>query len=133
MKTVLCSGGMDPLHIGHLNLLQAAATYGRVIVALNSDDWLRRKKDYRVMPFADRARILAALEVVADVRPVWDEDDTVCAALREWLPDIFANGGDRTQADPREHSVCEELGIEELFEVGGAKIRSSSELIGAVR
>ncbi len=133
MKTVLCSGGMDPLHIGHLNLLQAAASHGHVVVALNSDDWLRRKKGYCLMSYADRARILMALEVVAEVMPVWDEDETVCDALRRLRPDIYANGGDRTIPNPFEHAVCREMGITELFDVGGGKVRSSSELVGAVR
>ncbi len=132
MRTVMVSGGFDPLHIGHLDLLDAAAGYGRVVVALNSDDWLYRKKGYSFMPHGDRTRILKALEVVTDVTPLNDADGTVCEALRRIRPAYFANGGDREQAEPREHAVCEELGIEELFGIGGAKVRSSSQLIGAV-
>ena len=129
MMTVLVSGGFDPLHVGHLELLDAAAARGHVLVALNTDDWLRRKKGYSVMPHADRTRILKALAVVTDVTPVNDADGTVCQTLRNLRPDCFANGGDRTQADPREHAVCEELGIEELFDIGGAKVRSSSQFM----
>lgn len=139
MKTILCSGGFDPLHIGHLDLLDAAAAYGHVIVVLNSDDWLRRKKGYAVMCHADRTRILKALTVVTDVTPVNDADGTVCEALKRIRPDYFANGGDRpagiTVLSPwaaKEHALCKEWGIEILVCVGGDKVRSSSQLIGVV-
>ena len=60
---IMVSGGFDPLHVGHLDLLDAAYTRGRVIVALNSDDWLIRKKGFCLMPWDDRARILRALHL----------------------------------------------------------------------
>jgi len=129
MKTVLVSGGFDPLHIGHVALLREAALYGEVIVALNSDEWLRRKKGHVVMPWADRATILLAIRHVTNVTPVTDSDGTVCEALRRIRPTAFANGGDRTTADPREHAVCADLDIMELFGIGGAKARSSSEIV----
>ncbi len=135
MKTILCSGGFDPLHVGHLDLLDGASSYGHVIVVLNSDDWLMRKKGYVFMTWHDRWRILCALRprLVANVLPSHgDKDDTVCEALRRIRPNYFANGGDRVVGDPREHAVCEDLGIEELFNVGGEKIRSSSILVDAV-
>ena len=126
---VMISGGFDPLHIGHLNMIEAAAELGRVYVALNSDDWLLRKKGYRVMPWGERARILKALRLVTDVIPVNDDDGTVCQALYHLHPHVFANGGDRTTAEPREAAVCKSLGIRQVFNVGGGKIRSSSELV----
>lgn len=128
---VLVSGGFDPLHVGHLNLLEAAAEHGDVLVALNSDQWLIRKKGYLVMPYEDRARILLALKVVRTVSPVDDHDGTVCAALAKLRPHVFANGGDRTEANPAEHALCEKLGIKEIFGVGGGKARSSSDLVNA--
>ena len=130
---ILCSGGFDPLHIGHLHYLEAASRKGQVIVALNSDAWLMAKKGYVFMPWRDRAWIITALSCVAMIWSVKDNDGTVCEALRWWKPDIFANGGDRTKANPAEHTVCEELGIKELFNVGGGKIQSSSKLVDAVR
>ena len=139
MKTVLCSGGFDPIHSGHLHYLLGAVIYGKVIVALNSDDWLRRKKGYCFQPWWDRANIVRSIKNVDEAVPVDDHDDTVCAALRAILPDYFANGGDRHDrqrcaAFTAEHSVCKELGIEELFGVGGrTKMQSSSKLVEAVR
>lgn len=134
---VMVSGGFDPLHVGHLDLLEAAAHLGSkdhtVIVALHSNDWLFRKKGYVFMPHADRARLLKALECVADVSALNDYDDTVCEALKRIRPDAFANGGDRVKAHPAEAAICEELGIQQIFNVGGSKVRSSSDLIKAVR
>ena len=56
--TVCVSGGFDPVHIGHLRMIQEAAEYGHVIVIVNSDDWLMRKKGYIFMPFEERCEIL---------------------------------------------------------------------------
>ena len=49
MKTIMVSGGFDPIYIGHIKMLQEAAKWGKVIVALNSDDWLIRKKGYELI------------------------------------------------------------------------------------
>lgn len=129
MKNILCSGGFDPLHIGHLKYLEEAAAFGQVIVILNSDDWLVAKKGYAFMPWSERAWIITALSCTAMVWHPKDGDGTVCESLRWWKPDYFANGGDRTKANPDEHAVCEELGIKELFNVGGDKIASSSKMV----
>lgn len=126
--TVLVSGGFDPLHDGHLDYLEGAASFGRVIVALNSDNWLMRKKGYVFMPWSARARLLKAIAAVYDVVAFDDSDDTVCEVLRSLQPNVFCNGGDRIVAEPREDAVCKELGIIQVFGVGGAKIRSSSDL-----
>ena len=130
----MVSGCFDPLHIGHLDYLEGAKFYGDVIVALNSDEWLFKKKGYVFMPFADRERILIALEVVTAVTPVNDYDGTVCEAIKRIRPDSFCNGGDRTGPDPREDVVCRELGIFQIFKVGGEeKVRSSSQLVSEAR
>ena len=50
MKTIALSGGFDPVHIGHLRMMQEASTFGRVIIILNSDEWLISKKGYMFMP-----------------------------------------------------------------------------------
>ena len=126
---VLVSGGFDPLHVGHLDLIEAAHKLGGVTVALNSDDWLLRKKGYVFTPWEDRRRLLLALKLIVAVVPVSDSDGTVSAALRELKPDIFANGGDRKGANPKEATTCVAFGIKQMFNVGGAKVRSSSDLL----
>lgn len=127
--TVMVSGGFDPLHVGHLDLIEAAAGYGNVIVALNSDWWLEKKKQYLFMPWEERARILSALSRVHTVVQVFDRDRTVCEALLRIRPAYFANGGDRESANPDEHEVCNLRGIKELFGIGGTKTRSSSQIV----
>lgn len=126
---VMVSGGMDVLHVGHVRLLKAAATYGSVIVALNSDWWLMQKKGYVVMSWHERREVLMSCRYVQGVVPVEDADGTVCEALRRILPRLFLNGGDRTTAHPKEHATCKSLSIGEVFGVGGSKVESSSDLI----
>ena len=125
----MVSGGFSILHIGHIRLIRSASEYGRVIVALNSDEWLSRKKESPQVPWAERAEVLLALRQVADVIRVDDTDGSVSEALERIRPMYFVNGGDRTEADPLEHAVCERLGIYEMFGIGGNKIRSSREFI----
>lgn len=136
--TVAVSGGFDPLHIGHVNLLQEAKTLGeRLVVILNNDNWIRQKKGYVFMPENERAAILQAIRFVDDViitahfqKP---QDMSVCAELEKLRPDIFANGGDRVAQNIPEYALCETLGIKMIFNVGGGKIQSSSDLIRQVK
>jgi D-beta-D-heptose 7-phosphate kinase/D-beta-D-heptose 1-phosphate adenosyltransferase len=127
-RPLLLSGGMDPLHVGHVRLILAAKVYrSEVVIALNSDEWLLQKKGFVFMPWDERAEILRALHV--RVTHVDDRDGTVCEALERVRPYYFGNGGDRTVPNPYEHLVCERLGIIELFGLGGRKVQSSSELV----
>ena len=128
-KTVMVSGGFDPIHVGHVRMILAASEYGDVIVVANSDEWLTRKKGYNFMPFGERKEIIESIRGVLKVVPVNDQDNTVCAALIEHEPDFFANGGDRKQDNTPEKIVCESLGIEMLWNFGGVKIQSSSDLV----
>ena len=128
-KTICVSGGFDPVHIGHLRMIQEAAEYGHVIVIVNSDDWLMRKKGYIFMPFEERCEILRGFTATGETTFVDDTDGTVCEALRRIKPDYFANGGDRKTNNTPEMDVCEELGIEMLWGAGGGKIQSSSTLV----
>ena len=132
MFRVCISGGFDPLHVGHIRLIQAAGHYGQLFIILNSDGWLLRKKGYVFMPWAERSEILKELYSVYGVRSVDDTDGTVCEALRWLRPDIFCNGGDRVSANPAEAETCERLGIKQLFNVGGDKIQSSSWLVRSI-
>ena len=79
--TICVSGGFDPVHIGHLRMIQEAAEHGQVIVIVNSDDWLMRKKGYIFMPFEERCEILRGFTGVAETSFVDDTDNTVCEAL----------------------------------------------------
>ena len=138
-KIVMVSGGFDPLHIGHVRYLKEAKKLGdRLIVVINNDNWLRKKKGYVFMPENDRKEIIESFEsvdrVIISSHEENTEDMSVCMGLIEVKPHIFANGGDRspTQTDipSSEHKVCNELGIKMVFNVGrGGKIRSSSELL----
>jgi cytidyltransferase-like protein len=81
-KTIMVSGGFDPVHIGHIRMIIEASKHGDVIVVANSDDWLYRKKGFVFMEFDQRAEILAAIKGVIKVSGVDDYDGTVCEAIR---------------------------------------------------
>lgn len=128
-KIICVSGGFDPVHIGHLRMIQEASKYGHVVVIVNSDDWLMRKKGYIFMPFNERCEILEGFEATGETTNVDDRDDTVCDAIRRIKPTYFANGGDRKTDNTPEMDVCNEVGVELLWNMGGGKIQSSSSLV----
>jgi cytidyltransferase-like protein len=130
-KTIVISGGFDPIHPGHIAMIEDAAEYGEVHIIANSDEWLVRKKGFFFQPWADRKKILEAY--TPHVHAVDDSDGTVCEALRRIKPDFFGNGGDRKKDNTPELDVCEELGIEPVFELGGGKYSSSSAINGQQR
>ena len=117
------------MHIGHLRMIQEAAQYGEVIVIVNSDEWLMRKKGYIFMPFGERCEILRGFRGVKDTTHVDDTDNTVCEALARIKPTYFANGGDRKNNNTPEMEVCAIKGIQLLWNIGGGKIQSSSTLV----
>jgi len=127
--TIMVSGGFDPIHVGHVRMLLAAADLGNVIVVVNSDDWLMRKKGYIFMPFDERIEIIRSILGVSDIVSVDDTEGTVCSALRLIKPDMFGNGGDRTDKNTPEKELCNKLGIEMIWSLGGEKIQSSSDLV----
>lgn len=132
---IIVSGGFDPMHKGHIRLILSASVRGAVFILLNSDEWLVKKKGKSFMKFDDRREILAAMRGVCTVREVDDSDGSVCKGLekiRKEHPEAkitFANGGDRFANNIPEVATCEENNIEILFNVGGNKVASSSELI----
>lgn len=135
-KTVMVSGGFDPLHVGHVRLLQAARALGdRLIVVVNNDNWLRQKKGWVFMSEDERVEIIEAIDVVDKVflslHSKEPTDMSVCMELHMLRPDIFANGGDRSPDDVPipEAFVCKQRGIEVAYGVGGGKVQSSSHLV----
>jgi len=128
-KIVTVSGGFDPVHVGHVRMIQEAARHGDVIIIANSDNWLKRKKGYAFMTYEERQEILAAFKGVIDVIEAKDDDGTVCKSLEHIMPDMFANGGDRKGNNTPEVVLCEKLGIKLLWNIGGEKIQSSSDLV----
>ena len=133
-KIVLVTGGFDPLHSGHLAYLQEARELGRVIVGLNSDDWLKRKKGQSFMPFAERKVIMENLKCVTACIGFDDYDNSAKDAIyqvRRMFPlstIVFANGGDRTQDNIPEMDVMDG-NVEFVFGVGGDHKRNSSSWI----
>lgn len=137
MITVAVSGGFDPVHIGHIEMMEEAKALGdRLIVIINNDHWLKKKKGFAFMPEKERAAIIKALRCVDEVIITSHEENpsdmSVCKELEALKPDIFANGGDRKpDGDPvPEVELCERLGIRMAYNVGkSGKIQSSSWLI----
>lgn len=145
-KVVAVSGGFDPIHPGHVRMFQEAKKLGdELVVILNNDNWLRKKKGYSFMSESERKEVIEAFEVVDRViisshpaNPANAEDMSVSADLRKLKPDIFANGGDRNAknaADPNSSlywdiATCAKHGIEIVYNRGvGGKIQSSSWLL----
>lgn len=143
MTTVAISGGFDPIHIGHLELMQEAKTLGdRLVVIINNDNWLKKKKGFAFMNEKERRAIIEAIryvdETVLTGHPENPSDMSVSAELEKIKPDIFANGGDRNEADAanpqsslyKDIKTCERLGIKIIYNVGkSGKIQSSSDLV----
>jgi cytidyltransferase-like protein len=132
-KKVCVSGGFDPLHVGHVRMIQEASKLGDLFVIINNDNWLMSKKGYVFMPENERKEIVEAIKGVKGVlttnHAVNDPDRSVCRELKEIKPDIFCNGGDRTDKNTPEKELCERLGIEQVYNVGGGKVQSSSDLV----
>ena len=134
MKIIIVSGGFDPIHSGHIAYFKSARSLGdKLVVALNSDQWLINKKGKFFMPFNERKAII---ENFADVDIVINfEDDDLGSAtnalikVKEMFPEediAFANGGDRNKGNIPEMSV---EGVEFIFSVGGDDKKNSSSWI----
>jgi cytidyltransferase-like protein len=135
MKIVLVTGGFDPIHSGHISYFKAARTLGdMLIVGLNSDDWLTRKKGRAFMPWNERLCIVNNLSMVDEVYTFDDEDGSAKSFIRQvraHYPDahlIFANGGDRTASNIPEMDI-EDSNLEFAFGVGGEDKKNSSSWI----
>ena len=132
-KVVLVTGGFDPLHSGHVKYFKEAKKLGdRLIVGLNSDEWLERKKGRAFMPWNERLCIVNNLQMVDEVFTFMDDDDSAINFIKQvkaHYPNdkiIFANGGDRTSENIPEMAV---EGVEFVFGVGGENKANSSSWI----
>lgn len=135
---VLVTGGFDPLHSGHIEYFKQAKALGdMLVVGVNSDAWLKRKKGRSFMPLDERGAIISELLMVNKVvgfEDDYDSDDSAIKFIkdmREYNPEaeiIFANGGDRTAGSTLE----EKAGLEKIkfaFGVGGTDKKNSSSWI----
>ena len=137
----IVSGYFNPLHVGHLDLMESARSVAAaLIVIVNNDDQQLRKKGRIIQDQASRLRIVRALRVVDQAVVADDEDDTVRATLTRLRAEhpqaalTFCNGGDRSSpgATP-EAETCARLGIDVIYGVGGeAKADASSRIIAAL-
>jgi D-beta-D-heptose 7-phosphate kinase/D-beta-D-heptose 1-phosphate adenosyltransferase len=134
MKIVICSGGFDPIHSGHIAYFRAAKRLGdTLVVGVNSDAWLTRKKGKPFMNFCERMEIVQSIKYVDYVMSFNDDDDSAILLIdnvkKTWPQDeiIFANGGDRNTSNNREAEVKD---VTFVFGVGGShKMNSSSEIL----
>jgi len=134
-KIVLITGGFDPVHSGHLEYIKSACELGdTLVVGVNSDEWLTRKKGQPFMPLSERKAIIESLKNVDVVIDFNDSDGSSKDAInkvREMWPMakiVFANGGDRTQQNIPEMDIVDN-NIEFVFGVGGTNKKNSSSWI----
>ena len=149
-SVIILSGGFDPIHKGHMRMFREASNLGhQVIVGLNSDEWLTRKKFKPFMKFYERKEILEGIKYISSVVKFDDNDDTACSLIHQVRSTYnsgmfnhdhefnnptgrndyriyFANGGDRGKGNTPEMKVCKDLDITMLWGIGGGKIQSSS-------
>jgi len=132
---VAVSGGFDPVHAGHLQLLKEAKKLGdKLVVILNNDNWLKKKKGFVFMSQQERRKIISALKwvdkVVITGHGSNPKDMSVNKELERIKPDIFANGGDRTKKNIPEITICKKINCKMVFNVGkDGKMQSSSWLL----
>ena len=134
MKVIIASGGFDPIHSGHIQYLLEAKKSGDIlIVALNSDEWLIKKKGKEFMPFEERKVVLENISCVDKVISFEDDDLGSCInalkSIKNEFPNdeiIFANGGDRNKENIPEMTL---EGVQFLFGIGGNFKRNSSSSI----
>ncbi len=112
---VMVSGGFDPIHSGHIKLIREASNYGKVVVLLNSDAWLKNKKGKEFLSFNERKIIMEEIKNVIDVLSFNDSDKTCIDGLKKAKDKYhnfnlkFANGGDRNDKSTPESIFCEKI------------------------
>ena len=133
---VIVSGGFDPVHVGHIRMILEATSLGEiVVVGVNSDEWLTRKKGYIFMPHEERLEIARSVKGVRFAMGFDDSDNSandLIKKVRSLYPNAsiaFANGGDRTKENIPEIHTAKENRVELIWGIGGNKIQSSSDLV----
>lgn len=131
MVNVMVCGHFNPVHVGHLNLFNHARTLGdKLIVVVCNDIQAGLKRNKIFIPAVERAEIVRAIRGVDEVVIASDTTSHISETLRKIKPDIFANGCDDNHPDLQEEiKVCNELGIKVALNIGGPKIRNSSEIL----
>ena len=141
MKIAIISGYFNPLHVGHLDYMEAAkAMADKLVVIVNSDYQVTLKGSTPFMNEADRLKIVKALKCVDLVYLSTDKDASVLGTLKHVLVQnqangrnhfIFCNGGDRSSTNTPEERLCSSNSYQltSVYNVGGEKRQSSSEII----
>lgn len=142
-KVILVSGGFDPVHKGHLQMIEAARELAEEVwVILNNDTWLKQKKGKSFMKEKEREYIMSQVKGVTRTficHPRIPADKTVCDGIYsaimafrrdydEPLSMAFGNGGDRVKGNIPEEEYCNSMGVEMVWNLG-EKIQSSSWLL----
>jgi D-beta-D-heptose 7-phosphate kinase/D-beta-D-heptose 1-phosphate adenosyltransferase len=136
---VAVSGGFDPIHVGHVRMFQEAKKLGdELVVILNNDNWLKKKKGYAFMPEKERKEVIEGLRpvdrVIISAHKADADNMSVSNEIMKLRPDIFGKGGDRSPNDVpipgSEVDVCSKLGCKVVYNLGeGGKVQSSSWLL----
>ena len=132
-KVSLVTGGFDPIHSGHISYFKKAKDLSDyLVVGLNSEEWLTRKKGQYFQSWEERAKIIRHLNMVNAVISWDDEDNSACGAIAKCLEIaetvIFANGGDRGKDNtPEVDKYGDHPCVEFAWGIGGDdKMNSSS-------
>lgn len=129
-RTVVTSGYFNPLHVGHIRLLEDAKALagpnGRLVVIVNNDEQVKLKGSKVFMDEKERLEIIQSLRCVDVAMLSIDKDRTVKRTLEFLNPHSFAKGGDSDVSNVPEAEVCDRMGIKLFLNVGGPKVQSSS-------
>ena len=132
-KLSLVTGGFDPIHSGHISYFKRAKDLSNyLVVGINTEEWLTRKKGQYFQSWKERAEIIRHLDMVDAVISWDDKDDSACGAIAKCLEIaetvIFANGGDRGKGNTPEIDEYDvHPNVEFAWGIGGDdKMKSSS-------
>ena len=135
MRVVIVSGGFDPIHSGHIEHFKEAKKLGDIlIVGLNSDEWLTRKKGKPFLPLEEILAVVKSMRPVDSAVPFNDDNDSSIDLIKKALvlfdDVLFANGGDRTQDNiPEIYEFDKDPRVQFAFGVGGSHKQNSSSWI----